>query len=212
MVRCSRRTRVTVLTLAVALLLVGTAALIDARVAGWAADWKHPLLDILVDVLNPIGSGVTLLVICLGLGALCRWWPQSRLGEAAWLGALGFACAGLVEFTIKHLVGRARPDGAPHGVVIAGPTFAPDLDSFPSGHATSVFAVAAVFAGFYPWLSAPLYLLAGAIAVGRVYLARHYVSDILAGALIGCVVAWALLGHPRVRGRRTPVAGLSGEG
>jgi membrane-associated phospholipid phosphatase len=202
-----RGTRVTLLALGVPLLLVATALVIDARVAGWAADWKQPLLDVLVGLLNPIGGGITLLVVCLGLGALCTWWPQSRLREAAWLAAVGFACAGLVEFTIKHLVGRVRPDGALHGVVVAGPTFAPDVDSFPSGHATSVFAVAAVFAAFYPRLSAPLYFLAAAIAVGRVYLGRHYLSDIMAGALIGWIVAWALL---RVRAGRTPVAGLPG--
>jgi membrane-associated phospholipid phosphatase len=56
------------------------------------------------------------------------------------------------------------------------------------------------------WL---LYTLAAAIALGRVYLERHYVSDILAGALIGVVAAWALLNHPRVRGRRTDVRTLS---
>jgi membrane-associated phospholipid phosphatase len=194
----------------VALVLVATAVLIDARVAGWVADVKHPVLDSLVGVLNPIGSGVTLLVMCVGISAVCCWWPQSRLREVAWLGALGFACAGLVEFTLKHLVGRVRPDGGDHGLVISGPTFAPDLDSFPSGHATSVFVVAAVFAAFYPRVSWLLYALAAAIALGRVYLERHYVSDILAGALIGLVVAWALLDHPRVRRRRTGVTTLSG--
>jgi membrane-associated phospholipid phosphatase len=207
MARSSRGTRFALLALVVALLVAATAIVIDARVAGWAAHYKHPLLDALVGVLNPIGSGVTLLVICLGVGVLCHWWPRSRLRDAAWLGALGFACAGLVEFTIKHLVGRARPDGALHGIVIAGPTFAPDVDSFPSGHATSVFAVAAVFATFYPRLSWLLYLLAAAIAAGRVYLGRHYVSDIMAGALIGLVVAWALLGHPRAAVRRLPAPG-----
>ena len=209
--RRRRGTRVAWLTLSVALLLVATAVLIDARVAGWVAHFKHPVLDSLVGLLNPIGSGVTLLVMCVGISAVCRWWPQSRLREAAWLGALGFACAGLAEFTLKHLVGRARPDAADHGLVIWGPTFAPDVDSFPSGHATSVFAVAAVFAAFYPRVSRLLYALAAAIALGRVYLERHYVSDILAGALIGLVVAWALLDHPRVRRRRTGLTTPSGE-
>ena len=108
-------------------------------------------------------------------------------------------------------MGRARPDAADHSLVIWGPTLAPDVDSFPSGHATSVFAVAAVFAAFYPRVSWLLYALAAAIALGRVYLERHYVSDILAGALIGLVVAWALLDHPRVRGRRTGLTTPSGE-
>ena len=188
-------------TFAVLLLVLTIAVALDARVAGWAVHWRQPALDMVVGILNPIGSGVTLLVTCLSLGLLGHWRTRSRLRDTAWVGALGFAGAGLVEFAVKHLVGRARPDGAPHGILLTGPTFAPDLDSFPSGHATSVFAVAAVFAACYPRLAWPLYLLATAIAVGRVYLARHYVSDIMAGATIGIAVAWLLLGHPHVRHR-----------
>jgi membrane-associated phospholipid phosphatase len=52
-----------------------------------------------------------------------------------------------------------------------------------------VFAVATVFAAYYPRLRWPLYLLAGAIALGRVYLERHYVSDIVAGAALGMAFA-----------------------
>jgi len=176
------------------LLVVGTALLLDPRVPGWAAQWKCPTLDMLVGILNPIGSGVTLLVVCIMLGATCRALPSSRLQAAAWLGALAFASAGLIEFTIKHLVGRPRPDTA---VVFAalGPHVTAETDSFPSGHATSVFAVATVFAAFYPRLRWPLYVLAAAVAVGRVYLDRHYVSDIVAGAAIGIVIASILLGH-----------------
>ena len=72
---------------------------------------------------------------------------------------------------------------------LLGPSFAADIDSFPSGHATSVFAVAAVFATYYPRLRWPLYGLAAAIALGRVYLERHYLSDIIAGAALGLTVA-----------------------
>lgn len=96
--------------------------------------------------------------------------------------------AGLVEYTLKYLVGRPRP-------AAAGPFVAPELDSFRSGHATSVFAVATVLGSFYPRLRWPLYVLAAAIALGRVYLARHYLSDILAGALVGLLIASLVLHH-----------------
>ena len=46
-------------------------------------------------------------------------------------------------------------------------------------------------------------MVAGAIAVGRVYLARHYLSDIVAGALIGLVVASLLLRHRHAIAART---------
>ena len=69
------------------------------------------------------------------------------------------------------------------------------MDSFPSGHATSVFAVATALAAFYPRLTWLLYVPAGAIALGRVYLERHYASDVMAGAMIGVLVASAVVRH-----------------
>src|SRR5439155_9684964 len=97
---------------------------------------------------DPIGGGLTLLIFCIALCGVSRALQRSRLDTASWFGALAFTCAGLVEFTIKHLVARPRPDAAL------------GIDSFPSGHATSVFAVATVFAAFYPRLRWPLYALA----------------------------------------------------
>jgi undecaprenyl-diphosphatase len=179
--------------LGMVLLVAVTALVIDARVAGSAMLLKHPALDAVVGVLNPIGSGVILLVACAALGLLCRWLRLARLHDAAWLGALAFVTAGLLEFSLKHLVGRARPDAALSTLSLNGPSFAPDVDSFPSGHATSVFAVATALASFYPRLAGPLYGLAAAIALGRIYLERHYLSDVLAGAFIGIAVATWLL-------------------
>jgi membrane-associated phospholipid phosphatase len=172
--------------LSVILLVVSTALLLDARVPGWAAHWKCSLIDNLVAILNPIGGGLTLLIFCTALGTVGRALQRTRLETASWLGALAFIGAGLVEFAIKHLVSRPRPDAAL------------DIDSFPSGHATSVFAVATVFVAFYPRLRWPLYALAAAVAMGRVYLERHYVSDIIAGAVIGIVIASTLLRYRRV--------------
>lgn len=176
-----------------ALLVPLVALALDARVAEQAERWRHPWLDALVGVLNPIGSGVTLLVACALLGVLCRWLGRSRLHDAAWLGAAAFVVAGALGFSLKHLIGRVRPDAALTAFSINGPTLAPDVDSFPSGHATSVFTLASVLASYYPRLGGPLYALAGAVAAGRVYLERHFVSDALAGAIIGVGVATWLL-------------------
>ena len=181
----SRRTEV--LAVGVFLLVLGLALLIDDAVAAWAARYDAPLLDVVVGIINPIGSGVTLLVICFALALLGRCLGRPRLHDASSLAALAFASAGLVEFTLKHLVGRPRPVAA-LAAGLADPSLA-EIDSFPSGHATSVFAVATVFAAYYPRLRWPLYGVAAAIALGRVYLERHYVSDIVAGAAIGIAFA-----------------------
>jgi undecaprenyl-diphosphatase len=169
--------------------VVVAALLVDPRLQSWAPHWKHSALDALVALINPIGTGVTLLVACVALGVICRGLGRARLHDTAWLAALTFSCAGITEFAIKHLVSRARPDAGMASMTMLGPGFSPDLDSFPSGHATSVFAVATIFAAAYPRVATPAYALAAAIALGRVYLARHYLSDIVAGAMIGILVA-----------------------
>jgi membrane-associated phospholipid phosphatase len=167
--------------------------LADQPVHTWSPFWKMPPLDAFIGLVNPIGYGMTLLVVTLALWALAWCAERPRLHHAAWFASWTFLVAGSVEFALKHLVGRPRPDSGAMSMLPIGPSYTPNFDSFPSGHATSVFAVACAFSYFYPRLRWPLYLLAICISFGRLYLDRHYVSDVLAGALIGIAVTTVLL-------------------
>jgi undecaprenyl-diphosphatase len=61
----------------------------------------------------------------------------------------------------------------------------PDQFSFPSGHAMSAFAIAVPLCLFYPELQVALLALSVSIALSRVVLGMHFVSDVVVGSLLG---------------------------
>jgi undecaprenyl-diphosphatase len=73
--------------------------------------------------------------------------------------------------------------------------------SFPSGHTATAFACATVLAHFAPRWRVPFFVLATLIAVSRVYNGMHYPTDVLAGAVLGVLIALLLLAAIRRRSR-----------
>jgi membrane-associated phospholipid phosphatase len=97
------------------------------------------------------------------------------------------ACAYVLNTALKLAFRRPRPSLP--GLPPLAPT--PTALSFPSAHAATSFAGALAYARLgLP--AAPLYALAGGLAISRPYLGLHYPSDVLAGALLGTAVAAAL--------------------
>jgi undecaprenyl-diphosphatase len=113
----------------------------------------------------------------------------------------------VLTLALKHAFDVERPSVryAEPEPLVRTPT---DL-SFPSGHAATSFASAALLAWAGPRFAVPLYGLAAAIAFSRVYVGVHYPLDIFGGALIGLAVATALrlLVRARRRSRPAPRAG-----
>ena len=80
--------------------------------------------------------------------------------------------------------------------------------SFPSGHTATSFAAATVLAFYAPRWRVPFFLLATAIGLSRIYNGMHYPTDVLAGAVLGVLVAMTVLRMaPRIR--RRPEARVS---
>ena len=100
------------------------------------------------------------------------------------------AVVGIVIFRLmKKGSGRQRPCALePHCWSHILP---PDQFSFPSGHSITAFAVSVSIGLFYPELAAFLLFLAVNIAVSRIVLGMHFLSDVLAGSLIGATLGYA---------------------
>lgn len=120
----------------------------------------------------------------LALGAAGAALDAPRRG--AWLRGTGtVAGAYVLNYAVKVTVRRPRPrlEGLPALSPVVSAL------SFPSAHATTSFAAARA----YRELVSPglLYAAAGAFALSRPYLGVHYPSDVLAGAVLGTVLATA---------------------
>lgn len=92
----------------------------------------------------------------------------------------------LANIALKYVVRRRRP------VLEELPALSSTVTSlsFPSAHATTSFAAAwALTAGDEGLPRAPVYGLAKAMALSRVYVGVHYPTDIVAGAAFGTAIA-----------------------
>lgn len=111
----------------------------------------------------------------------------------------------LIVRALKMMWGRARPDVTAHADYASswiGFSWQAGYHSFPSGH-TADIVTSAVFAALAvrnPWLAALCIAWAGALALSRLALAKHYPSDALAGAIVA-LAASLLVWHYWLRAR-----------
>jgi membrane-associated phospholipid phosphatase len=135
-----------------------------------------------------IGVGVTILLL---FGALLSW-RRRAAGPVLATSAVTLALAASV-YGLKAWVGRARP-GVPVGT--------DPEPAFPSGHAATATVVAGTVLALLWWTVLCQHrriagcLAAGyvvAVGVSRLYLGVHWLSDVLAGWLVGVVLVSALL-------------------
>lgn len=115
-------------------------------------------------------------VAYVGLGAVgvkCKHGIVERLLA----GATAYAALGIMVNITKRLVDEKRPDSSAK-------------NSFPSGHTATVFMGAELVRLEYGWpIAVGAYTVAGAVAFLRLYNARHWLNDVLAGAGIGILSA-----------------------
>jgi membrane-associated phospholipid phosphatase len=142
------------------------------RETGWFAQYGQsactPVAVLLVSRLDPHGWGMA---VPVGLGVLVT---------------------AIVVLVLKRLIGRVRPGREPAGRFL-GPTFKHQSyrESFPSSHTACAVALSTMLARAYPQAALAFWVLASICGVLRYLLDAHWPSDIVAGALVGYVLAEA---------------------
>jgi undecaprenyl-diphosphatase len=137
-----------------------------------------------------VGMSSMGLPVLIALVAIQWWLPSGRYRDRHVLFSAGLSfLMGLgLNQVILLFIHRVRPydAGITHLIIEKSADF-----SFPSDHATAVFAITFLAHGL--WQRGIWFLIAAIlISLSRVYIGTHYVSDILGGALTGSVAAVAI--------------------
>jgi membrane-associated phospholipid phosphatase len=122
------------------------------------------------------------------LGARPRLHAVSR-GALAFLACLAVASA--ILHSIKLVFGRRRPrDELEHELYgFRFFHYDPQHDSFPSGHAMTIFCVAVVLSGAWPVLAPLWFAVALYLALTRAVLNSHFLSDVFIGIAVGLIAS-----------------------
>ena len=128
-------------------------------------------------------------LVVIGIGLAADLWSRRLPVSAAFATVAYFVAEGISEL-LKRVFDRPRPSLVDPHVHPLVPV--PHSDSMPSTHATSAFAAAVAVGIVHPRLRWPLVALASLVAISRVWLGVHYLSDVLVGAALGTAVALAL--------------------
>jgi undecaprenyl-diphosphatase len=165
--------------------------LVDALISQWFQSHATPRLAGTMYFASALGSTTAVCILFALMGCVLSW-------QRHWYRLLGLvsAVAGgmLLNLMLKHLFDRARPGWADPLLALTDP-------GFPSGHtmmATIIYGFIAVhfIRGVASWrwrcvIAASTILLILLVALSRMYLGAHYLSDVLAAMAAGC--AWIAL-------------------
>ena len=141
---------------------------------------KSEPLGTIMEVGTYFGDGRTM----LGVSLLLMAYGGDENRETGRLMTSTFISTGVIVWGMKEIIGRKRPLDD----VVGNP-------AFPSGHTAYAFAGATLLAARYPKLRIPLYIGAGLVGVTRIYLGRHYASDVIAGAAVGMITGALVSRH-----------------
>ncbi len=163
--------------------------LIDEYMISIIPKYRIPVLnDILVffEILSV--SVICTILLCIILGI--AFWKKN---EERWLPFLflSIGLSAVVAIGIQHLFARPRPED----IGLVGVTLRLWRYSFPSGHTAVAFSAVPILLKVLPKFKLLWFGFATTVAISRVYLGAHYISDVIFGAIIGYLIGMSMLNY-----------------
>lgn len=161
----------------------------DAAVHAWMTQHQFPGLRGFMQAVSKYGDWPEHVVLGLVLLGIAYWRGNKHWQRIFAAMIIACALAGVAARVVKISTGRARPTIQTQAEW-SGPRLSARYNAFPSGHTAASTAFFATLA-FASWriglgfLAVPLL-----IAFSRMYVAAHYLSDVVCATILGLVVAY----------------------
>lgn len=164
---------------------------VDQDIHQWFQDNRSSSSDDFFNVLSFFGHGGAITGLIAALYAAGELSHNNSLRKTALLSLESWLTTGIIVTGLKCVTGRARPNSGESSHSFYPLAIKSRYYSFPSGHASSAFAVATTIARQSEKLYVDIlaYSLATLVAISRVHNNKHWPSDVLVGASIGYFVA-----------------------
>lgn len=152
---------------------------------------QNPFFDGVMPVITQFGDFIFILLVVMAILLYAKISKRETLKKVAIVALIALLFSDVIALLLKHIIQEPRPFMALENVRLL--IVENDPCSFPSGHASSTFAVVSVFIfnmeklakRYHLLISAVLLVFAITILFSRVYCGVHYPEDVAAGAIIG---------------------------
>jgi membrane-associated phospholipid phosphatase len=184
----SRFPRIWIALAVMALFALIAAFFLDHAAAAWIGAHSSPELKRVMQTVSRVGDWPAHVIAGL-LGIAIAFVAKSKMWMRIFLAMLvALALAGVTARVVKLATGRTRPSVKTEAHW-NGPRFSSKYHAFPSGHTASSTAFFVALFLKRKKIGAPLLLIPVLIALSRMVVGAHYLSDVTFAAILGVICA-----------------------